>query len=241
MRLWDNARAIRRLSTWLYILAAIGFLAAIIVFVVYSSLFPIRQVQIDGKLSQVSRAQLQYIAEHDIAGNLFTVDVHQIKQAFERLPWVKKAEVRRFWPDKIEISVVERQTLARWDKDGLIDIDGIWFDGSTDEELPVFEGAQGTEVQMATMYNYLKPIFSKSNLVIQELQLAERGAWQVRLDNGVSLRLGRKDVLKRVQVLVEFWDSQLAMQQNTIEYIDLRYSNGFVLKAKTQTNPLNNQ
>lgn len=236
MRLWDDAGAIRRLSTWLYTLAAIALFAAVIVFVVYSSLFPVRKVQIDGKLSQVSHAQLQYIAEHGITGNLFTVDVHQIKQSFEQLPWVKKAEVRRFWPDKLEIAVIERQALARWDKNGLIDVDGVWFDGSTDAALPVFEGSQGTEVQMAMMYNKLKPVLAKSNLTIETLQLAERGAWQVTLDNGILLKLGRKNVLKRAQVLTQFWGSQLAEQQNNIEYIDLRYSNGFVVKAKTQTN-----
>jgi cell division protein FtsQ len=234
MRLWDDAGAIRRLSTWLYTLAAIALFAAVIVFVVYSSLFPVRKVQIDGKLSQVSHAQLQYIAEHGITGNLFTVDVHQIKQSFEQLPWVKKAEVRRFWPDKLEITVVERQALARWDKNGLIDADGVWFDGNTDEVLPTFEGGQGTELQMATMYNKLKPIFAKVNLTIDSLQLAERGAWQVKLDNGVLLKFGRKDVLKRAEVLALFWSSQLEAQQSNIEYIDLRYSNGFVLKAKTQ-------
>ena len=34
------------------------------------------------------------------SGNFFTVDLSSVGHAFEEAPWVRRAQVRRIWPDR---------------------------------------------------------------------------------------------------------------------------------------------
>ena len=138
MRLWDNAGALKRINSSLYLLAAVGLIAAAVIWMMNSPYFPVKLVKIDGDLHRLSATQLQQTAHRHIRGNIFKADLNEARQAFETLPWVAKAEVRRIWPDTVQIRVEERQPVARWEGGGLVDSEGKGFDAPTDENFPVF-------------------------------------------------------------------------------------------------------
>ena len=64
---------------------------------------------------------------------------------------------------------------------------------------------------------------------IAALRLDERGAWEIDLDSGVTVRLGRRDVDERIDRFIHTASQVIAHRLNEITYVDMRYSNGFAI------------
>ena len=73
-----------------------------------------------------------------------------------------------------------------------------------------------------------------SQLVIQELSLSERYAWDIKLRSGISLRLGRTEFMDRLQRFIDVYPV-LLKQDKTIDYVDLRYDTGFAVGWKASS------
>jgi cell division septal protein FtsQ len=99
-----------------------------------------------------------------------------------------------------------------------------------DHELPAFDGPAGSEKEVLARFAELRGLFAPISLVPTSLSLSKRYAWTVRLDNGMSVELGRerdqgKDGMKaRVQRLVSIYPQLVArLQEGRIDTIDMRY------------------
>lgn len=228
--MWDNHAILRALAN-LLLLTAFGVLVySGVLWLTHSPLFPVNKIHIGGQFARVTPVQLNYIARHELSGTFFTLDINKTRSAFEKLPWVKEAQVRRAWPDKLEISIVEHEAAARWGENGLVSKDGRWFDAASDQPLPVFYGPPGSEKEMVQALNGYSAQLRQANLQIQRIWLSERRAWRLELNNGVMLELGRGQSKERLQRFVEYWPRSLGTLPYRIEYVDLRYPNGFAVK-----------
>ncbi|BEV72499.1 MULTISPECIES: cell division protein FtsQ/DivIB [unclassified Paludibacterium] len=229
--MWDNHIALRRLAN-LLLLVSIGMLLYAGGFwVTHAPVFPVKKIRITGKMQRVTPEQLKFIAEHELTGSFFTLDIDRTRAAFGKLPWVRGAQVRRTWPDTLEISIDEYAALSRWGEDGLVDVNGTWFDAASDQnDLPVFYGPAGAQKDMAQMYQRLKQDFALADLKIVRLVLSDRRAWSVELDNGVHIELGRGDVENRALRFTTHWKGTLARLPYPISYVDMRYPNGFAVR-----------
>ncbi|TCP15143.1 cell division protein FtsQ [Crenobacter luteus] len=228
--MWDNHRALGSLANFLLLASLFMLLYAGGVWLVHSPWFPVKKIQIDGALRKVTPEQLKYIAAHELSGTFFTLDIDKTRAAFEKLPWVREAQVRRRWPDTLEISVVEHEAMARWGGSGLISTQSVWFDAASDAKLPVFYGPPGSEKEMGAMLGQLRAALAPSGLKPEVLTLSARRAWRVELDNGVKLELGRGDVLARAERFARHWKGSLAALGYRIETVDMRYPNGFAVR-----------
>ncbi len=235
MPIWDDPRALTRLRKWLYLVVALGLLLLAAHYIADSRLFPVRRIVLKGQLEKVSRDQLQYLVRHKVSGNVLMLDLNQVQAEFEQLAWVKTVEIKRLWPDQLEVDIRERKALARWDGGGLLDVDGEWFDATTDEKLPMFSAPKGSEKQIAQMYTHLLPLLKGMNEELYALQLSDRNAWQLVFGSGVVVKLGRKDALDRFKRIDKIWKKYLKDQENNIEYIDLRYPDGFALRLRNKS------
>lgn len=228
--MWDNHRALRSLANVLLLASLAMLLYAAGFWLVHAPWFPVRKIAIDGTLSRVTPEQLKYIAEHQLSGTFFTLDIDRTRAAFEKLPWVSEAQVRRSWPDTLEITVSEHQAQARWGENGLISSAGRWFDAASDQQLPLFYGPAGAEKEMSAMLAQLRQRLAPAGLSPRVLILTERRSWQVQLNNGVKLELGRGEVAARVERFTRHWRDTLAGLPYRIETVDLRYPNGFAVR-----------
>ena len=68
---------------------------------------------------------------------------------------------------------------------------------------------------------------------IAALRLDERGAWELDLDNGVTVRFGRREVDERIERSSAPASQVIAHRVNDIAYVDMRYSNGFAIGWRT--------
>ena len=232
MRLWDNAGALKRINSSLYLLAAVGLIAAAVMWMMNSPYFPVKLVKIDGDLHHLSATQLQQTAYRHIRGNIFKADLNEARQAFETLPWVAKAEVRRIWPDTVQIRVEERQPVARWEGGGLVDSEGKGFDAPTDENFPVFAGTPGMRKMMVEEFIEFQAILAPTNLKISRMDYSSRSSRELTLENGIRLHLGRADAQDRLRRFVRAWHEILQERAADVQYVDLRYKDGFAVRYK---------
>lgn len=200
--------------------------------------FPLREVVVQGQLNQVTRTQVEYAARSAVQGNFFTVDLDAVRAAFEKLPWVRRADVRRRWPDSLELSIEEQVAAARWKQaDGeyrLVNGHGEIFVAATEADLPVFAGPEGLAGQVLARYKDFGAALAALGRRPVAIDLSPRQAWRVQLDNGLVLDLGRDDgqhpVADRMARFVASYPELRQKLPAAPALIDMRYPNGFALR-----------
>jgi len=228
--MWDNHLILKKLAN-LLLLASVGMLLYAVGFwLTHAPVFPVKKIRITGQMKRVTPEQLKFIAEHELSGTFFTLDIDKTRAAFSKLPWVRDAQVRRSWPDTLEISVDEYVALARWGENGLVDEHGGWFDAASDQALPVFYGPAGGQKDMAQMFLRLRQSLTASGLAPLKVYLSDRRAWSVELSNGVHVELGRGSVEDRALRFASHWKGTLALLPYHVAYVDMRYPNGFAVR-----------
>jgi len=204
---------------------------------------PLKQLVVATPLDQVSRAQIEHTARNVLSGNFFTVNLETAQTAFERMPWVRSASVRRLWPDGIELKLEEHRAAARWTpQDGesrLVSIRGEVFMATTREALPVFTGPEGSAHRVLARYDEFRDSLGAIGRKPAAVHLSAREAWQIRLDDGVLLELGRDQARHPLMERLTRFTSHYAAvsgavrsRLQTIGAVDMRYPNGFALRPK---------
>jgi cell division protein FtsQ len=214
----------------LYAVAALAVLAASAALLARLPAFDLREVKVGGDLRHVTRGEIEGVVRRELTGNFFTLDIGQARAAFERLPWVRRVNVRRHWPAALDVALEEHAPLARWAVEALVNTHGEVFRAQYERELPVFSGPEGTAREMAIQYAYFSRTLQKISELPVEVQLTARRAWQVKLASGMTLALGREAVEARLARFVEAHGRTLAPLGRRIEYVDLRYANGFAAR-----------
>jgi cell division protein FtsQ len=166
------------------------------------------------------------------AAGFMSADLDGIERAVEALPWVARARVQRRWPNSLHVTVTEQIAAARWGDSGLLNTRGELFvrqAAHVPAELPHLSGPDGTESQVAQRYLAVQGRMLEAGMRIAALRLDERGAWEMDLDSGVTVRLGRRDVDERIDRFIRTASQVISHRLNDITYVDMRYSNGFAI------------
>lgn len=200
---------------------------------------PVSRVLFTGKLVHVDRANMVELVQPLLVGEGFlTVDIDRIRAALIALPWVADVSVQRRWPDELLIGVREHQPIARWGEDGLLSQSGKVFrpeplelDGA---ELPALFGPDQLAGEVVKRYAELSELLAARGLVLRSLGTDQRGSWRLQLQDGVVVRLGTSDVLKKIRRFLGAYEQELRAQFAQVAYVDLRYSNGLAVGWKTQ-------
>jgi cell division protein FtsQ len=176
-----------------------------------------------------------------INGTLFTADLAQARTAFESLPWVRRASVRRQWPDRLVVRLEEHQALARWNDEGgnrFVSILGEAFDAPGESALaralPLLTGPEGSERDVARHYGAFRDRLVAIDKNPSVVTLSPRQAWTVRLADGMVLEIGREQqastVLSRLERFVAHYAATVGRVAVRVEVVDLRYPNGFAAR-----------
>jgi cell division protein FtsQ len=194
---------------------------------------PVRQVEVEGDLLHCDRAVLAERIRQLTAGGFLTLDVNAVRDALEADPWIDEVTVRRVWPGRIAIHILEQVPVARWNEDSLVARDGDVF---TPPSLEGFEtgwmrlgGPPGSAAEVLEKWHFLAGQIKPLGAGLESLQLSDRHAWHFRLSGGPEVMVGRHHFGSRVQRLVDTFAPALTAGVARIERIDLRYPNGFAV------------
>ncbi|HNV88445.1 MAG TPA: cell division protein FtsQ/DivIB [Methylotenera sp.] len=235
--MWDKPRLLNWIANFLFALAVVLMLYAVLFVVVHLPIFPIHEVKVDGQLTHVNREQIKLIVAKHLKGNFFTLDLIKTRDAFEKLPWARNVSVRRRWPDKLDVAIEEHQALARWGNIGLVNTHGELFQAATDADLPVFYGPGDGVMEVTKSYGSYSQILNKADIRIAQVTLSPRRAWEIKTDKGLLIALGRVDMEARLNKFAGAYKSTLGQLNVKVVYADLRYPNGFAVRKPIGLKP----
>lgn len=241
--LWHRPAVLNLLSDLMLLFAALAFGWALVAWFLSRPFFPLREVVVVTAPGQVTSAQIEYAARSAIKGNFFTVGLADVRESFEKLPWVRRAEVRRSWPDKLELRLEEHQPVAYWNPLGsdevhLINLQGEVFVAASNAKLPSYGGPQGAAGYLHARYGEFSRLLEPLGLRMTRLWLSARESWELELDNGLIVQLGRDreraPVADRLAAFVANWPAAREQVGIEIAVADVRYQRGFALTPVVQ-------
>ena len=229
---WKDAAILNRVSA-LLVLFALGVFGSIAVKrAAAHPAFAIQRVVVTGELIHADPAHIAAVVHQGLRGTFFTLDLAAARDALQKVPWVRQVSVRRQWPGRLVIAVEEHEPLARWNDDSLVNIRGEVFEAEFGEELPDFYGPDGSAADIAARYREFSAQLATLRLTIDTLSRSARGAWEVKLEDGMTIALGREQVGERwarwMQVSERYRDR--IAQGGQLAAIDMRYANGFAAR-----------
>ena len=230
--MWDNPRLLNLAAGMLVGVALLVFTAAGMLLLLRSPLSPMREVVVVSELKKTTRQEIESAVRAVPGGNFFAYSLPLLRASLESLPWVRRAELRRVWPGRVELRLEEHVALARWGDDALVNTQGEKFSGKTDALLPLFIAPAGTESEVARRYRRFARLAAPLGADLERVVLTPRLAWQLRLSNGLHLMLGRDadQAEARLARFVDAHPASLGRIARRHEVVDLRYPNGFALR-----------
>jgi cell division protein FtsQ len=229
--MWDRPALLNGLANTLFAVAALLALYLAWTLATRLPMFELREVTVGSELTRVTRNQIESVVQRELAaGNLVTLDLGAVRDAFEVLPWVRRVQVRRRWPARLEVAFEEHVPLARWASTALVNTHGEVFKAAYDGELPVFIGPDGTAREIAIQFRYFHRSLQAIGQTPVQVQVSPRRAWRLKLQSGLTLELGREQVEARIARFVAVYDRALGPFGQPVDQVDLRYANGFAVR-----------
>ncbi|MBL8480910.1 MAG: cell division protein FtsQ/DivIB [Rhodocyclaceae bacterium] len=237
--MWDRPQVLVAIADLLTVGAVVALGLAGVIWIARLPVFPLREMVLANEPVRVTRAQLEYAVRLGAEGNFFTVSLDRVRAALERLPWVRRAEVRRVWPGRLEVRLEEHRARARWrDPDAeslLVNKEGEVFAAAYADALPLLNGPEGTAALMLKRYDEFSAILRPLGRSIRRMDLSTRQAWRVQLDDGLNIDLGRDQpkapLADRLARFAGVRDQVVDKLGPGIAYVDLRYPNGFAARV----------
>ena len=215
-----------------WVLAA-GTLAAVLLAITWALDQPITSVAVAGRFERVAPLDVERAVKESVAGRgLVNVDLARVRAAVRALPWVDTVSVQRNWPRGLAVTIGEQVAAARWGDSGLLNTRGDLFAHDATHillELPRLSGPDGTQVSVVQRYFAMRDRLQEMGMRITALRLDARGAWELDLDNGVTVRLGRQQLDERFNTFMATAVRIVAQRATDIAYVDMRYANGFAI------------
>lgn len=223
--------------------AAVLLMAMAVMWLARQPFFAIRSISVDGDVARNSVSTIRANAAPKLAGNFVTMDLRTVRRAFESVPWVRLAVVRRVWPNRLRVQLEEHRPVAIWGSESggekLVNSFGEVFEANVgdveDDALPTLAGPEGSSAHVLAMLGRVEAGLAPLGGRVQALSLSGRGSWQATLDTGAVVELGRgsdDDVLARAARFVTTVDQVTSRYHRPLEYADLRHSDGYAVRLK---------
>ncbi len=225
--------AMLRLLAWILAVALVALpVVAVVNGWVGAAQFPLRTLRVQGALQRVDETRLRATVLPYAKRGFFAVQLDRIQSAVGALPWVERAEVRKHWPDVLEVRISEHRPFARWGEDRLLSEQGRIFpakDIKVPRGLPLLDGPESRVAEVVALYNQARERLANAGGV-HGVALDKRGSWSITLNDGTEVVLGRDDPEARLERFAPLLP-RLAAQHpgQRLARADLRYTNGFSL------------
>ncbi len=204
----------------------------------FDVLFPINHVRIVDSATHVDPNTVKTAVLPDVESGFFRLNIKDLQTRLIELPWVDGVAVIREWPDKVTINIDEYKPVARWNKQALITADGTVFslkgESKVPAYLPLLSGPDTQAQEIASRYEIMERMLAPLHRHIEALEVSDRLAWRVMLDNALLLNLGEAAPLQRLKVFIGAYPQIVAQSGQQPDYIDMRYDHGMAVHWKKQ-------
>ncbi|MDR1350926.1 MAG: cell division protein FtsQ/DivIB [Zoogloeaceae bacterium] len=240
--MWRQPRLLNLLADMLFAAGWAMLLALPVIALLRTPFAPVRVVQLAAPLRFVAVRELEEALAGRLRGNFFSLSAENAREALERLPWVRRARVRRVWPDRLEIMLEEQEASAHWGDSGSewVNIYGEVFAANPPNlpeggkfSLPRLKGPPDSAAFLLRRYGECARLLARVSLQPAALTLSARQALEMELANKMKLKLGRErersPLIWRLQRFIDLYPSVVANRTPPARIVDLRYPRGFAL------------
>jgi len=186
--------------------------------------FRIAAVSLTGP-KEVSREEVLTTARVTGRASLLFLDADAARARLMANPWIADAAVLKLYPDRLQITVTERQAFALWQEDGRVSViaaDGTVLEPFVEDryrDLPLVVGhGAGKQAKdflaVVARYPEIRSVLRASVMVAQR-------RWNLRLNNGIDVRLPEGDVAPALDRLIAL-DREKKLLSREIASVDLR-------------------
>ncbi len=238
-----DIRLMNGLAGLLLVVAVLAVVGGLLGWAMRLPVFAIHGVTVTGDVTHYNAITLRANVMPRLQGTFFTLDVHAARKAFEGMPWVRNAVVRRDFPDRLRVQLQEHQAVAFWGADDdahMVNSFGEVFEANVGEleqdKLPRLVGPDNQSAQLLAMHRTLKPMLANLDLSIDQLELTTLGGWHAQLDNGASLELGSgttEDLVARTERFIKTITQATGHYKRSVEHleaVDLRHPDGYAMR-----------
>jgi len=256
-QLWNSASALNRLAAALTSTAVLILLALGVYLIASRPAFAVRQVDIQSAgapLRHVQEADLREALRSGLAGTTLTAALGGVRERIDAHPWVRQVTIRRIWPNRLLIQIEEHQPIASWGDGRFFNRQGELFvgeaNGVMDDAadhyqclLPELEGPVGSQARVLERAMQASVLLEANGHRLHGMALGSQYAWQLRINNGLLVEIGRDaigtDWQVRLQQLAESlsWLSAQVRSEGRLARIDLRYANGYAYRLGSMAEP----
>jgi len=236
---------IKKATSFVYVL--IFFTLMFLVYqLMTSSNFPINEIGIKGEYENINKRQINLIKNKFINKNFFGINLESTRQAFKKLPWIRDVSIRRDWNNfGLLVEIESHKPIARWNNRGLVNTFGEIFHAAYEDDLPLFVGPDEFTKEMTVKFNQINKILEKESMQIGTISLSNRLSWEIYTNNHMRIFLGKENknnIINKLNILMENYHRVLSELKSQIDYIDLRYKDGFAVKRLNgKLNKINKQ
>ena len=207
--------------------------------------FAIRGVTVTGDVNHNNALTLRANVAPQLRGTFLSIDLRAAKQVFEAMPWVRRAVVRREFPNRLKVILQEHQAVGYWGAEGestLVNSSAEVLEAFVavveSDDVALLDVPLGQSAHVLAMYRVLQPLFESREMSIDTLELTGRGSWRARLDVGADMELGRgeqDEVVARTERFLKTMTQVTSRYGRTVtalESADLRHQEGYAIRLR---------
>ena len=224
----------RGIHSWFLIVAAL--FSGVSYLLQNHSILPIKTIQLAGAFQHIDQQEMEKALWPFVGEGFFSLDIQRVRNVLSDRPWIESISIRRIWPDRLVVRIVEKKPVARWDNNHLISDKANVYAADTDafQSLPRVHSVNLSPLQALALYHGFAKQFLALDETLSLVAIDSRGAVDIELANGFRIKLGREDVERRIDRLVSIYRQQIKPRRTQIQQLDLRYSNGFAIAWKKE-------
>lgn len=195
-------------------------------------------------VQHVKPKELKKLVIMELNGTALTTDLGPIYKSVMSHPWIKEASVRRIWPNKILVNLVEHNIIGVW-SDGrfvtqagkLLQFDKLQSESINKEKncfLLKLDGPNETVTAVLDRASMISKKASKVGLQTTGVQLTSQYDWRVFFSNGMKMELGGENLETPLEKRLDNFFNSIAWVRKKIKKdlisVDLRYAHGFAFE-----------
>jgi cell division protein FtsQ len=231
-------------TLWVIVLSAFALILGtrlVLMLIADNHFFPINNLKIKSSYNYVSRHEIQKIMLPYLSQSFLMFSEKKLSNDMKKNIWIEDVNIKKIWPDRVIVQIIERIPVAFWNN-MLISEKGDTFlpkSAKKVSNLPQMFGPEYHQKDVLQIYEKLSKLLEAQNLFISKIWLRDNQSWEIALNNGVIIKLGKNDIEERVKRFCRIYPKIFAATFDHVSSIDLRYSKGIAVKWERQDDQIN--
>ncbi len=199
-----------------------------------TNIFPLNRLEVTGQKHTQAKELYKKVEAISDRG-FFTMDMTKAEKEIVDLPWVKKIQLRKVWPETLSIEITEHEPLAYWGDKGVVSVEGevLYPNDLPEQNWVTLNGPAAIAEDLTELLQMYQMQLDSKQLQVQSIDLSERGAVNLKLADGIDVKLGNYQVEERLGRFIAQIDNLKKYKNDSLAYVDLRYQNGLVAAWKS--------